>query len=383
MRKWASAVFFCVMMFAFGGTVLGATQEKGIYLGLHDKMLPFAKGEAFIVNGQAVAPMAKLNKALYVKQSFNQVDGTYTLEKHGKKLIFNASTKEASFNGKKTTPAIIYMKNNEMYIGVRWVADHFGLKTDYLSAHQTVRIYSPQGAKLSNEEFIQANQSFFHPKAPKPNPNPPSKKPIAYVTFDDGPSVYSASILNTLAAHKAKATFFYIEPNVRKYSTSAKKAAKDGHYLGLHSVTHQVNRLYRSPQSFMSEMNQTQQTVKQVTGQSSVLIRAPYGSKPYLKQPYRNAMAQKGYRLWDWDVDSLDWKHSPSTKNQILQNVKAGVQQQKKRGDQNVVILMHEKKATAEILPAILDYLKKEGYDLQAYNPSAHVTQNFWKDGRL
>lgn len=379
MRKWAAAIFFCILMFASAGTVSGVAQEKGIYLGLHDKMLPFAQGESFIVNGHAVASMAKLHRYLYVKQSFNQVDGTYILEKHGKKLTFNEVTKEASFNGKKTTPAILYTKNNELYIGIRWVAEHFGLKVDYLSASKTVRIYSSQGAKLSNEEFIQANQSFFD----RNKPNPPSKKPIAYVTFDDGPNVYSASILSTLAAHKVKATFFYVEPNVRKYATFAKRAAKEGHYLGLHSVTHQANRLYRSPQSFMGEMNQTQQTVKQISGQSSILIRAPYGSKPYLKQPYRDAMVKKGYRLWDWDIDSLDWKYSPSAKYRILQNVKAGVQQQKKRGDQHVVILLHEKKATADILPDILNYLKKEGYELRAYDPAAHVMQNFWKDGRL
>ncbi|WP_203363012.1 polysaccharide deacetylase [Bacillus sp. REN10] len=379
MKKWTSSLLFCVLVLMFAGSVSAAEHEKGIYLGLHDKMLPFVKGEAFIVDGQAVAPMAKLHQALYVKQSFNQKDGTYTLEKNGSKLVFNEITKEASFNGQKTTPAIIYKKNNEPYIGVHWVASHFGLKTDYLSSYQTVRIYSSQGARLSNEEFIQANQSFFDQN----KPNPPSKKPIAYVTFDDGPNAYSASILNTLTAHKVKATFFYIEPNVRKYSEFAKRAAKEGHYLGLHSVTHQANRLYRSPQSFIGEMNQTQQTIKQVTGQSSMLIRAPYGSKPYLKQPYRNAMVQKGYRLWDWDVDSLDWKYSPSSKQRILQNIKAGIQQQKKLGDQHVVILMHEKQATADMLPSILDYLKKEGYELRAYNPSAHVTQNFWKDGRL
>ncbi|KAB7707039.1 polysaccharide deacetylase family protein [Bacillus aerolatus] len=378
-KKW---MIMCVMMLFFlgvGGASASEVTKKNIYIGLHDKMLPFATGEAFIVNGQAVAPAEKLSRYLYMKQTGSPPKGDYTFEKGDQQLTFNLKTKAAFLNGKATTSAVTYMENGQLYIGIRWLVELFGFKVDYLSNHHTVRVYREAGAKLSNDQFLAANKSFFD----RINSRPPTKGPIAYLTFDDGPSVHAASILKTLAAYKVKATFFYIEPNITKHASAAKQTAAEGHYLALHSVTHQVNPLYQSPQNFMNEMAKTNQTMKQVTGHSSVLVRAPFGSSPYLKQPFRDAMAKKGYRLWDWDIDSEDWRYSASSKARILQNIQAGIKQQKKRGDQHVVILLHEKKITADMLPQILQYLKKEGYQLQAYNPSAHIVQNFWKDARL
>ncbi|MFK2826464.1 polysaccharide deacetylase family protein [Bacillus sp. B190/17] len=378
MRKKLTIMCSVLLFFlCAGGAETYASGKKNIYIGLHDKMLPFTKEEAFIVNGQAVAPAEKLSYYLYMKQTINKNNGLYIFEKNGQQLVVNIKTKEALFNGKAVSPAVIYTENGKLYVGIRWLAEQFGFKVDYLSHHHTVRIYTAIGSKLSNEEFLAANQSFFD----QINNAPPT--PIAYVTFDDGPSAQSASILKILGDYQVKATFFYVEPNIRYHAEITKKAAAEGHYLALHSVTHKVNPLYNSPQNFINEMEKTDQTLKRVTGQSSILVRAPYGSVPYLKQPFRDAMVKKGYRLWDWDVDSEDWRYNASSKARILQNIQAGIQRQKKSGDQHVVILLHEKKITADMLPAILQYLKKEGYEMRAYNPSAHVVQNFWKDARL
>ncbi|WP_049664174.1 polysaccharide deacetylase [Bacillus sp. FJAT-27231] len=362
-----------------GGMPTYAAEKKNIYIGLHDKMLPFTTGEAFMIKGQAVAPSEKLAHYLYIKQTVNEKEGVYTFEKNGQQLKINTKTNTALLNGKAAAPAVTYTENGRFYIGIRWLAEQFGFQVDYLSQRSTVRIYTKVGAKLSNQEFLTANQPFFD----RFNSDSPAKTPTVYVTFDDGPSPQSASILNTLASYQVKATFFYVEPNIARYGAAANRAAAEGHYLGLHSVTHKVNPLYNSPQSFIGEMDQTNGTLKKVTGQSSVLVRAPFGSSPYLKQPFRDAMAKRGYKLWDWDIDSEDWKYNASSKARVLQNIQAGIAQQKKRGDQHVVILLHEKKITAEMLPQILDYLKKQGYQFQAYSPSAHIVQNFWKDSRL
>lgn len=380
MRKRLIVMLSFVLLFICAkGSPTYAAEKKNIYIGLHDKMLPLTTGESFIVNGQALAPSEKLSRYLYIKQTVNEKEGIYTFEKNGQQLKFDMNTKKALLNGKTVTAAVTYTENGRLYIGVRWLAGQFGFQADYLGQHHTVRIYTKDGSKLSNEEFLTANQSFFD----QFNSSPPAKTPIAYVTFDDGPSPQSASILNTLASYQVKATFFYVEPNIMRYGNAAKRAGEEGHYLALHSVTHKVNPLYNSPQNFMGEMEKTNETLKKVTGQSSELVRAPFGSSPYLKQPFRDAMANKGYRLWDWDIDSEDWKYNSSSKARILQNIQAGIMQQKKRGDQHVVILLHEKKITAEMLPQILEYLKREGYQLQAYSPSAHIVQNFWRDTRL
>ncbi|MED4716611.1 polysaccharide deacetylase [Bacillus badius] len=371
---------FVLLLLLVGGVEKAyASEKKNIYIGLHDKMLPFTTGEAFIIDNQAVAPAEKLSRYLYIKQTVQKADEVYIFEKNGQQLTVNIKTKEASLNGKPAGSAAIHKENGQFYIGIRWIAQQFGFQVDYLSKNHTVRLYTKAGAKLSNEEFLKANQSFFD----RLNSPQPAKGPIAYVTFDDGPSQQSASILNILASHRVKATFFYIEANIHRYQAAAKRAAAEGHYLALHSVTHKVNPLYNSPQSFMNEMEKTNRTLKSVTGRSSVLVRAPFGSSPYLKQPFCDAMSKRGYRLWDWDIDSEDWRYNTSSKARILQNIQAGIKMQKKRGDQHVVILLHEKKITAEMLPQILQFLTKEGYRLQTYDPSAHVVQNFWNDKRL
>lgn len=60
---------------------------------------------------------------------------------------------------------------------------------------------------------------------------------------------------------------------------------KDGHYIGLHSMSHDVKRLYTGdPSALITEMEQTQSIVQQVTKLNSHLVRVPYGSMPYLKR---------------------------------------------------------------------------------------------------
>lgn len=60
---------------------------------------------------------------------------------------------------------------------------------------------------------------------------------------------------------------------------------KDGHYIGLHSMSHDVKRLYTGdPSVLIAEMEQTQNIVQQVTHLNTHLVRVPYGSMPYLKR---------------------------------------------------------------------------------------------------
>ncbi|WP_100332205.1 polysaccharide deacetylase family protein [Bacillus xiapuensis] len=376
MKTFFSALLFSVLVFMFAGTAHGAGLERGAFLGLFDQRLSALKGEVF---QDSAAPMSQLSRCLYVKQTVNHENGTYLMEQSGEKLPSNEAVKAAYIDRRQMEPAIVYKKNKDTYIGIRWAANQLVFQTDYLGQKQIARFYSESDINISNETFLEENQREFS----RLNLGAQEERPIAYLTFDDGPSVYSSRILKTLSAHRVKGTFFYVGPNVRNFAKAAKKTAADGHYIGLHSVSHSVNPLYNSPQSFLNEMMKAKEMVKEVTGRSTDLVRAPFGSVPYLKQPYRDALVRKGFKLWDWDVDSLDWKYSLGTKARVLQNIQDGVKKQKQLGDKHVVILMHEKQVSAEILPDVISYLKKEGFELRPYQPAAHITQNFWKDARL
>lgn len=204
-----------------------------------------------------------------------------------------------------------------------------------------------------------------------------STQKIAYLTFDDGPNKYTTQILNILKEKNGKATFFVIGGKVPHYKKTMQRLIKDGHYIGLHSMSHDVKRLYTGdPSALITEMEQTQNIVQQVTKLNTHLVRVPYGSMPYLKKNYRDALVSAQYKMWDWTIDTYDWK-SYDNPSAILERVR-------NQSDEQVeVILMHDSSVTVQILPQVIDYLQSQGYKLLPYNPSSHLKVNFWKDTRL
>lgn len=200
---------------------------------------------------------------------------------------------------------------------------------------------------------------------------------IAYLTFDDGPNKYTSQILNILKQKHGKATFFVIGGKVSHYPQTMKRLIGEGHYIGLHSMSHDVKRLYTGdPSALISEMEQAQTIVQQVTNLDTHLVRVPYGSMPYLKKNYRDALVSAQYKMWDWTIDTYDWK-SYDNPSAILDRV------MNQSNEQVEVILMHDSSVTVKILPKVIDYLQAKGYTLLAYNPSSHLEVNFWKDTRL
>ncbi|MFJ8530508.1 polysaccharide deacetylase family protein [Bacillus sp. NPDC094106] len=200
---------------------------------------------------------------------------------------------------------------------------------------------------------------------------------IAYLTFDDGPNKYTSQILNILKQKHGKATFFVIGGKVPHYPQTMKRLIEEGHYIGLHSMSHDVKRLYTGdPSALISEMEQAQTIVQQVTNLDTHLVRVPYGSMPYLKKNYRDALVSAQYKMWDWTIDTYDWK-SYDNPSAILDRV------MNQSNEQVEVILMHDSSVTVKILPKVIDYLQAKGYTLLAYNPSSHLEVNFWKDTRL
>ncbi|WML24849.1 polysaccharide deacetylase family protein [Neobacillus sp. OS1-33] len=207
-----------------------------------------------------------------------------------------------------------------------------------------------------------------------------STNKIVYLTFDDGPNRYTPKILDILKKKKAHATFFLIEGNIKRNPKTVQRMIKEGNYPALHSVSHDVHKLYRgSSNNVAIEMEKTRQTLLRVSKFNSRLTRAPYGSKPYMKKPLRDALAKRGFKMWDWDVDTLDWKYNRTRPTQITSRVKSGL-----KGKRDpIVILFHDSRGTAEQLPIIIDYLRKKGYKLEVYDPNRHVVKNFWNDKRL
>ncbi|MGL5346968.1 MAG: polysaccharide deacetylase family protein [Peptostreptococcaceae bacterium] len=196
-----------------------------------------------------------------------------------------------------------------------------------------------------------------------------SSKKIAYITIDDGPSKYTEDIIKILEKYKAKGTFFMIDRNMKVYPEKVKEALSKGNAIGLHSVSHDIHELYRTNFSAKEEFDKNKETFYRITGQKTNLIRLPYGSKPYTSTEVYNNLVNSGYSIWDWDIDTEDWRASSE---QIINNVKMYSKNQ-----DEIVILIHEKKQTVEALDKLLKYLHDEGYEFKAIDQEQEP-QNFW-----
>jgi peptidoglycan-N-acetylglucosamine deacetylase len=266
---------------------------------------------------------------------------------------------------------------NNMNIPIKYEGAYFKYKT------------SDKIVATKREDLPELNPKIIKPMQVQEKEKPIQKeqpkvivKPSVYLTFDDGPNQELNQILDILKAKKAKGTFFMIEPQMKHYQEAIKRLVKEGDYPALHSVTHDKNKVYSSPLKMINEMEQTRKTLLALTGVDSKLIRAPYGSKPYMKDPFRNVLVQHQMKMWDWNIDTMDWKYQRTNPHQILVNAIKGLEMVKnKKG--SIVILMHVTKGTASVLPQVIDYIYSKGYQCPAYDPSKHVIMNFWNDGRL
>jgi peptidoglycan/xylan/chitin deacetylase (PgdA/CDA1 family) len=196
-----------------------------------------------------------------------------------------------------------------------------------------------------------------------------SNEKVAYITIDDGPSKYTESIIQILNKYDAKATFFMIDRNMRKYPEQVKNIIESGNTAGFHSVSHDIHKLYKNYSSAKEEFDVNSETFYKITGIKSHVIRLPYGSKPYMPSKSYETLVDAGYKLWDWNTDTQDWRANAS---QIIENVK-----RYSKGEDEIVLLMHEKKQSVEALEEMIRYLISEGYQLLPIDENQNP-QNFW-----
>ena len=204
---------------------------------------------------------------------------------------------------------------------------------------------------------------------------------VVALTFDDGPSRNTKKILDILNKYDAKATFF-VTGNHPEYNKYMKRAAKEGHTIGLHTYTHNYSQLYSSEEAYFDDLQQISDMVEDVTGKKSKVIRFPGGSSNMISANYVDGLMttltqkvqEQGYQYFDWNVDSTDASGNGVPVSQLVENATAS-------DDQYINILMHDtdaKDTTVEALPEIIKYYKDKGYvflglDTDSYAPHHNV----------
>ena len=232
---------------------------------------------------------------------------------------------------------------------------------------------SKTGWVISTLAYIEGEKNTSTPKK--------NNGKVAYLTFDDGPSINTMKILDILDQYNVKATFFVI---YHKGMTKQYKAIVDrGHTIALHSYTHDYSKIYKSEKGYYSDLNKIHDYVKKTTGVDSRIIRFPGGSSNTVSNKYnkgimktlKSSVTKNGYYYHDWNVSSGDAGGINRKASVLLGNVKKGV------GKKKVInVLMHDtgksKMTTVEALPSIIEYIRKQGYSFEALTEDSVLIQH-------
>ena len=176
--------------------------------------------------------------------------------------------------------------------------------------------------------------------------------PYIAMTFDDGPSAkLTSKLLDLLAAHHIKATFFLIGENAAEYPDIVAREMREGHVVANHSWSH-PNFGKMSDEGIRSQLRRTDDAIRSATGSRPILLRPPYGSITARQKKWINQ--EFGYKIVLWDVDPLDWRRpGPNAVcNRIVKNTRAGS-----------IILAHDiHPGTIEAMPCVLSQLEAKGF---------------------
>ncbi len=176
-------------------------------------------------------------------------------------------------------------------------------------------------------------------------------KPSVYLTFDDGPIPESTPwLLETLEKFGAKATFFMVADNARRYPHLHKAVVEAGHSVGNHTFHHQPP-FRQSTAEMLADVGIADEILK------SRLFRPPHG---LILPSQQKALSKAGYRIVMFDLNTLDYR-ADRTPQQIIDSVKRNVRP-------GCIINFHDSlksiQKLKEALPPILAHLLAQGYSL-------------------
>ena len=192
----------------------------------------------------------------------------------------------------------------------------------------------------------------------------PQEKKVAYLTFDDGPSSLTGKYLDILKKEKVPATFFLIGQQIEGEMVNVvKRQVEEGHELGLHSYTHQADKIYQTRDTYKKDLEETRQKLASCVPYKVKNYRFPWGSANAYIRWYRKDLTEElekeGLTYQDWNVSGEDAVGCPSAYS-ILSHVRKDYEKYS-----DPVILLHDSatcRATLEALPDIIRELKEKGY---------------------
>jgi peptidoglycan/xylan/chitin deacetylase (PgdA/CDA1 family) len=140
------------------------------------------------------------------------------------------------------------------------------------------------------------------------------------LTYDDGPNdIVTERLLDILAQHNVRATFFLIGNFVRQRPEIVRAIAASGHLIGNHTMTHPW-LAWQSSARIHQELAGCNAILEDTLGIPIRYFRAPHGARrPAVLRIARSL----GLTPVQWNIMAADWQ--PVSANAILARAVAGI----------------------------------------------------------
>lgn len=180
------------------------------------------------------------------------------------------------------------------------------------------------------------------------------------LTYDDGPNdPHTQRLLDVLARHDVRATFFLIGRYVQQRPDIVREMVKAGHEVGNHTFTHPL-LTFKSAQEVRSELEQCDKALTDAVGEHPNLFRPPFGGR----RPGVLRIARRmGLEPIMWNVTGYDWNATAA------EPIERKVASQVRGGN---VILLHDgghrefganRSYTVTATDRLISRYKSEGYE--------------------
>lgn len=199
--------------------------------------------------------------------------------------------------------------------------------------------------------------------------------PTAFLTFDGGFSQNTVDVIETLNKSDLKGTFFVVGTNLKSSETlraALKTAWESGHRIGIRSYSDDLKKIYSSEAAYFSDLYACRDMVKEITGESPILVRMPGGTATaeVLFERYTGSedvfpkvlarLEKEGFMVNDWSVDS---KNATETDiDTIVSTTLKGSSKTLKATYKTCVVLFTDNKRANASLSRIISGLKDQGY---------------------
>jgi len=160
--------------------------------------------------------------------------------------------------------------------------------------------------------------------------------PVEYaLTYDDGPNdACTEQLLDILARHNVRATFFLIGRFVRDRRDLTRRIRSAGHLIGNHTFTHPW-LLYQSPSRVREELGSTSAAIEDAIGEKIRFFRPPHGSR---RPDVLRTARELGLTPVLWNAMGYDWKPGLNSTT-ILANLDKGIRRNRVRGHGSNLLL--------------------------------------------